>query len=209
MIGTLCVEAKKIVEENFVEITLKTGETISGYLYTGWNRNYMTKTPNYKFSIVPNKESRRKDQIWYTADEVVSIVFTKSTPQYRWESHNVYHKSFTDENALRRHFVCIETDGQDAAICWWNQPDGINQFNVPVDIVMYGLIIRNENIVLPIIKGSGKSATTLTGLIEHHIKKDQPEFVNAYLNFTKDSNNSRNMIENPKIVIELFHKYWK
>ena len=210
MIGTLTVEAKKgFSEDDFVEITLKTGETVSGYLCTGWNRNYMSKTPNYKFSIVPTRDSRRKEQVWYTADDVISIVFSKSEPQYRWESHDVYHKSFSDKKALRRHLVCIETDGKDAAICWWNQPDGINRYNVPVDVVMYGLVVRDADIVLPIIKGSGKSATTLSGLIEHHIKDIQPEFVKGYLDFVNDSKNSQTMIENPAVVLDLFRKYWK
>lgn len=35
MIGTFAVEAKKVSEEDFVEITLKTGESVSGYLYSG------------------------------------------------------------------------------------------------------------------------------------------------------------------------------
>lgn len=209
IIGTLTTEARKIAEENFVEVTLTNGETVSGYLCTGWNRNYMTQKPNYKFSIVPTPESRKKEQVWYTADEVVSITFSKSDPQYRWESHNVYHKAFSDENALRRHLVCIETDGKDVAICWWNQPDGINRYNVPVDVVMYGLVVREADIVLPIIKGSGKSATTLTGLIEHHMKDAQPEFVEAYINFVNDAKNSQAMIENPAIIFELFHKHWK
>ena len=209
MIGMFAVEAKKVSEEDFVEITLKTGESVSGYLYSGWNRNYMRKTPNYKFSIVPTRESRKKEQVWYTADEVVSVVFSKSDPQYRWESHEVYHKSFSDKKALRRHLVCIETDGGDAAICWWNQPDGINRYNVPVDVVMYGLVVRDADIVLPIIKGSGKSATTLTGLIEHHMKDAQPEFVKAYLDFVGDTQNSQAMIEDPSVVLDLFRKYWK
>lgn len=207
--GILTVEAKKIYEEDFVEVTLKNGETVTGYISTGWNRNYMTAIPNYKFSIVPDKESRKKEQVWYTAEEVFSVVFLKTSPSYRWESHDVYHKSFSDDKALRRHLVCIETDGEDAAICWWNQPDGINGYNVPVDVVMYGLVVREAGVVLPIIKGSGKSATTLSGLIEYHIKNRQPEFVEAYIEFTEDAGNCDAMIENPAIVLDLFHKYWK
>lgn len=74
---------------------------------------------------------------------------------------------------------------------------------------MYGLVVRDADIVLPIIKGSGKSATTLTGLIEHHMKDAQPEFVKAYLDFVGDTQNSQAMIEDPSVVLDLFRKYWK
>lgn len=199
----------KVPEKNFVEITLTSGEVVTGYIFSGWNRNYLRGKVNYKFSIVPRVDSDRSEQVWYTADDVASVVYTKEDPAYRWESRQVYHKSFSKKKALRRQMVCIEIDDNDAAICWWNQSDGINRYNVMVDVVMYGLLVRDANIVLPIIKGSGKSATVLSGLLEYYMKDSQPEFVEAYLAYIEERENREALLADPSIALKIYREHWK
>ena len=91
--------------------------------------------------------------------------------------------------------VCIEIDDNDAGDMLV-EPERRSSTDTTsmVDVVMYGLLVRDANIVLPIIKGSGKSATVLSGLLEYYMKDSQPEFVEAYLAYIEEREKSRGIV---------------
>lgn len=117
-------DAKKTEDQEFrrVTVTLKSGETVDGYVHRGWHAdNSFLKKENYSFKIVPTPDD--KNPVKYTADEVESVEYVEKTEGHpdgiRWEARGIASPGISDRYRTLRRLVCVDKAGANATTYWW------------------------------------------------------------------------------------------
>lgn len=117
---------KKQKDQEFrhVIVTLKTGQTVEGYLTAMWQPSILQlKRPNYSFKLALTPDGKGGEATKYTADEVASIDYTEPSDEYpdgiRWESHPVAVPSIGNRNRTNNMFVCKHASSEHATVYWY------------------------------------------------------------------------------------------
>ncbi|MBP3355857.1 MAG: hypothetical protein J6K95_01635 [Rikenellaceae bacterium] len=155
--GTLFrAEAQKKNDPEYrrVTVTLASGEQVEGYIHRGWYaESSLLKRENFSFKLVPSPDSKQATK--YTADEVLSIDFAKTTEAHpdgiRWESHPVAAPGLSDRNRVMQRLVCCDEKNDHAALYWWKTWDVTTNKNRTVRrlITVYGIRFEGDDIVYP------------------------------------------------------------
>lgn len=124
--ATKPAEAKKQKDQEYrhVIVTLKTGETVEGYLTAMWQPHALQlKRPNYSFKLAATPDGKGGEAAKYTADEVAAVDYTQPSDEYpdgiRWESHPVATPSIGNRNRTSNMFVCKDASSEHATVYWY------------------------------------------------------------------------------------------
>ncbi len=134
---------KKEKDQEFrhVIVTLKTGETVEGYLTAMWQPHILQlKRPNYSFKLAPTPDGKGGESAKYTADEVATIDYTEPSDEYpngiRWESHPVASPSIGNRYHTNNMFICKDASSEHATVYWYKYWTTVQNGNINRRVLM-------------------------------------------------------------------------
>lgn len=201
----VALSAKGRTDQDFVEMTLWSGEKLTGYVVDTWTDPYkLQPKQNFRFSIVPERDSERGDKDWYTAMEVSTVVFSRCSPVKKYESHKVANRTIWDKDASSWAFVFIEEDRDATALCSWNVGTVEGEGQTVVNVVkMYGILVKADGVVYPFIRGKDVTSS----IIEGHLKKKRSKFVKDFKKYIEKKSNKKALLQNPAQMLDFYQEY--
>ncbi|MGM9774571.1 MAG: hypothetical protein ACI3Y2_05145 [Candidatus Egerieousia sp.] len=149
--GKLNAQDSKDPESWHVIVTLKSGETVDGYIHSGWRPGGLQmKKPNYSFKIT--KEPNGSDPVKYTADDIISIDYTEKTENNpagaRFESRPLANPGIGNRNRTSQMILGVKKVGENATVYWYeawtdNGGGGMTKYKRYVE-TYYGVRFHND-----------------------------------------------------------------
>lgn len=149
---------KKDQEFRRVVLTLKSGETVEGYLTAMWQPSRLQlKRPNYSLKLAETADGTKSESTKYTADNVARIAYVEKTEDHPegvvWESHPVANPSIGNRYHTNNMFVCKEVSSEHATVYWYKNWTTQRRGNQTLRVLMTIYCLRfhddPEGIVYP------------------------------------------------------------
>lgn len=194
----------KDYENEKVEVTLKSGEVVKGYLKTHWF-GPMKKELNTRFSIV--SEPKGKDQRKFTADDIQQVYFPAKTVENPEglvaEPGVLAYPGVFQPNKTRLWILNVVKKGENATVYWYNDYEVVTSRTSQRRYVVtrYCFKLNDDEMVYPFS----------LSVTNRYLKKRNPEF-KEYLNkyFEEDGKSKRKeLADDPASFLKIYDAFLK